>query len=441
METARTYPVITCSRCKRQSTVEAAFTKEKHFFGLITRWYCPDCQLRRWVVEAVFGFLLMPLIGLAAYLLFPGFWVGELVLFCSVYIIVSIPITIVHELAHATAARLLGFRAFGIRVGVGKLLYTTRLLGMRWEFHFVPLAGATSVGGPPGPNYRLRSFIIYAAGPLTHAAIAFFCGLALPILSLMETNILVYSFVMLIFFGSLLSLAVNLWPRRTPSLNGVAGTDGWQMFHLLTEKPAELTRRYAAYYAMESLEAYKDNDVRAAKAWVDRGLALSPKDVNLLNVLGFVYIRTTDFAAARQAFIQALEAEADLPPGVKYLLLNNIAFADLMLADPALIPQADEYSAQAYQQVPWEPAVSGTRGAALVTLGRPDEGLPLLKFALDKNPDKMGKATEACWIARGELRRGRRLEAVRYLEAARSLDPACALLAPVGRELEESPSA
>ena len=59
--------LYTCKRCKRQSAVEAVFVKERRFFGLWTRYFCPDCMLKRLRLDAIFNFILLPF--LIAYLM------------------------------------------------------------------------------------------------------------------------------------------------------------------------------------------------------------------------------------------------------------------------------------------------------------------------------------------------------------------------------------
>jgi tetratricopeptide (TPR) repeat protein len=169
-------------------------------------------------------------------------------------------------------------------------------------------------------------------------------------------------------------------------------------------------------------------DSQAAREWAQRGLALYPQQPMMINALGFAYSHLREYDKARAAFLQVLECAEKPSESVKFLALNNIAFADLMLEDPALLAQADEYSELAYKNCPWEPAITGTRGGVLVALGKVATGLDLLKKAMALNPDRQGKALEACLIAQGEMKRGNFMEGKKYLSAAMDLDPECELL-------------
>ena len=137
--------------------------------------------------------------------------------------------------------------------------------------------------------------------------------------------------------------------------------------------------------------------------------------------------------------MQTLNSSEKLPIATKAILLNNIAFADIMLENPELLPEADSFSEQAYQMISWEPAVTGTRGGVLVYLDRPEEGVEFLKEAFSKSIDKRGKATEACMIALGEWKQGNKKECKTYLALAKQLDPECYLIEHVKNKMAQPP--
>ncbi|HSK87770.1 MAG TPA: hypothetical protein VK880_05405, partial [Anaerolineales bacterium] len=60
-----------------------------------------------------------------------------------------------------------------------------------------------------------------------------------------------------------------------------------------------------------------------------------------------------------------------------------------------------------------------------------DEGIVLLKKSMSLNVDKQGKALNACHIAMGELRRGDKDAARKYLASAKTLDARCFLVPDV----------
>jgi len=434
MNTVPEQKLFACKRCKRQSAVEEVFVKEKRFFGLLTRRFCPDCMLKRLRLDAITNFIILPLVGVLLYFISPLHRLGEAALIIGISLFLYIPFAIVHELAHAAVASLLGFRVFSILLGVGGRVVSGKFLGLKWDVRSLPLGGATILGGPPAPGYQWKHFFVYLAGPASHALLAFLFGSAFVPLLFLDVPPLLTTFCLICASLNLFSLLANLWPRKVPTVYGEGGTDGWHLLRVFFWKPEDFQKRYALYYALEALDANEERQPLQARDWAAKGLALYPDDEMLLNVSGVIHTYLNDFARAREIFVRLLE-RPKLMPGSKFIILNNIAYADAELNDPALLPEADQYSAEAYQNVPWEPAIQGTRGLVLVLLGKPDEGLPLLHSAFKKSLTRRNKAIDACYIALGELRRGNRAEAGKYLDAARTLDPECPVIARIEQEM------
>jgi hypothetical protein len=51
-----------------------------------------------------------------------------------------------------------------------------------------------------------------------------------------------------------------------------------------------------------------------------------------------------EYYKARQLFLQTLKADEALPIATKAILMNNVAYANLVLDDPALLSEADHFS-------------------------------------------------------------------------------------------------
>jgi tetratricopeptide (TPR) repeat protein len=216
------------------------------------------------------------------------------------------------------------------------------------------------------------------------------------------------------------------------------GTDGWHLFHVPFLDAGELTKRYVSCFAGEAVQAYTAKDFTLAKKWLDKAFALDGNSAVARNILGVIQMACGESWASRETFRQLLETEDAKEPGLHYVLLNNMAFLDALLCDPSLLPEADQFSAEALQHLPWAAPVIGTRGTVLVELGRLDEGLALLRKSMSLSIDKQNKALNACHIALGEFRRGNPEAACRYLDSARILDPSCFLIPKVETEMSES---
>src|SRR6185503_18069209 len=88
------------------------------------------------------------------------------------------------------------------------------------------------------------------------------------------------------------------------------------------------------------------------------------------------------YAQAREVFLKLL-ANENQPAGMRFLFMNNLAYADALSENPAWICEADAYSKDAYTALPWVPAVVGTRGTVLVALENYKEGMALLKKSME----------------------------------------------------------
>lgn len=425
-----------CSRCGRESEIEQAFTVKKRLAGLVIRTYCPECYGRMESRENLVTVIVFAvgLVVLDSLTLRRG--LANLSLDLLFLVAVNFPIVVAHELSHTLVGSLLGVRVFRVIIGSGKLLASRRAFGITWEWRLWPLSGGTMMACPPRQSgNRARFFGAVLAGPALHVLLLA-AALALQIFLLIlqgwfgaDAGILLQWTGLFIVFDLIL-LLFNLFPKRAAGPAGQAGTDGWQLLHLLFMKPEEERLRDQSYYAMGALEASSRNDADDALRWVEQGLAKFPRQTALLAVQGEGLIQKKEYAKAREIFQSLLSSEDAKNPFVKYLMYNNIAYVDALLRNPDLLPEADRYSAEALRQLPWEASIIGTRGTVLLETGRLDEGIALLKEALAKHKTASGKAANAYHLSVGEGRRGNAEAGRRYLELARKYDPDLFLLDP-----------
>lgn len=414
-----------CDRCNLQSDVEQAFSTEKRFFGK-PRHFCPDCTIKRQTRSFIWNIVTLAGCGLFVYVLSPASSITAAIVLPGAQILLSlIPLIIVHELAHAVVARLVGLRVFSIMIGIGKSIWSGKLFGTNWTINLLPIGGLTFVGTRPVPHIRLKLFLIYLAGPACHVILAI--GFIL-----LQQAVSIYIFghqVLTSLVVANIALAVtNLFPFKVSLTTGMQGTDGWHLLRVPFLDEAELTKRYIGYFAGEALQAYAANDLESADKWVDQALTFDRASGIARNILGIIQMARGEHQTARENFLQILETDEAKEPGLHYILLNNVAYLNALLRDPSLLPEADDYSAQAFKHLPWVPAVIGTRGTVLVELGQYEAGIALLKKSMSLHADKQGKALNACHIAIGELGRGNPGAARKYLATAKTLDPKCFLV-------------
>jgi tetratricopeptide (TPR) repeat protein len=384
-----------CVRCGRESTVKEAFVFSKGSLFKKESITCFECHNKKQAASMAANFLILLVGGLLLSMVAPGGWLGIFYLQVSVGMLFFLPLIVLHELSHALVARVL-------------------------RFHVFPIGGITLVAGPKLPAYRWRIFLIHLAGPALHFLLIL---LSLWLLPAFQGRGLLHELILIQLWLNVFILLTNLYPRKASTTAGLAGTDGWAMLNIFRISPEDLDKRYA-------------NNKAAAKRWLEQGLALYPQSAFMVNAAGYAYSNFGEHQKARDEFVRVLEMGGELGRGFRYLVLNNIAYSDILLDDPNLLAEADQYSAEAYKNLPWEAVIGGTRGAVLIFLGQVDEGLGLLKTSMTNALNPREKASTACMIAIGEHKRGDSSAAQKYLTAARQLDPECALLERASRALE-----
>ncbi len=435
-----------CAVCGTESEFDAAFIKERESFGFGHKTVCPACWIHRRDRRASRWLVVVLLTGIAGCLLL---WIkpahphsGSLLLdsawtffgnlfrnlfLLDLFLVLSI---LPHELGHAMAGRLVGWRVFQITVGVGKPLFRRRWFGILFDFRLLPIGGLTYMTPANLRWFRSKRFLTVLAGPAVNAAFAaivLWYG-SLGGLTFGELPIPVRLFVWANFWIML----VNLWPHQAGGVFNLP-SDGKQLLQALSFRKKDAEELQALRYSFEALMCREEKDLAGARTWCDQGLALFPDNVHLLNTSGINYLDQQRYEPAREVFASLL-AKADTP-GNRFLFMNNIAYADALAGKPEWLAEADAYSRDAYVAVPWVPAIVGTRGTVLVALGQFDEGLKLLKKSLEDAGSPVSKAENACHVAIALARMGNFAEARRYLELARQLDLQRPLIARAEREV------
>ena len=164
------------------------------------------------------------------------------------------PMLVLHELGHAIVTVLLGWKVERIVIGLGRVLFSFRVGQTKVEIRLLPLEGFVQ---PVPLNLRLprlKSALIYFAGPgielLTLVILVWILGLG-QITSRSEDigMIAIQSLAIVI----LLSSIVNLVPHGAMTQNGMVANDGLGIIRsFLLPK---------SYYAEQIAEAQADKSV------------------------------------------------------------------------------------------------------------------------------------------------------------------------------------
>jgi len=252
-----------CDRCGLQSDVEQAFSTEKHLLRK-SKHFCPDCTVKRQTRSFLWDAAILAGLGLLIFALRPSSRVAAIILAANLILLSMIPLVIIHELAHAGVAKLVGVHVFGIVVGIGKTIWSGKFLGMDWVINILPIAGITGVGVRPVPTSGGNCFRL-PAGPASHVLMALGFAVLWLILPL---STLGHRFFSSLIIANILLAAVSLFPYKAFTVAGMQGSDGWQLLRVPFLNDSELTKRYAGYYIGEAAQSYAANDsTRQKNGW------------------------------------------------------------------------------------------------------------------------------------------------------------------------------
>ena len=339
-----------------------------------------------------------------------------------IYILMIYILTLVaHELGHAAMGKTLGFKIYGITIGSGPALLKSNALGFPFTVHLRPFSAKTYLASPSDHHLRLRRWLTTLAGPATHALVlGAVCGLfgwSYMLQSLRQFSISRPGIPgwLIMLNGAL--LIGSLLPFQLSGSTGVR-SDGYRLITIPFLTEAKFAAYRAGYLEMEARELLFSKRYAEAIELYDRALKINTKSTMSVEGLHSAYLLLGNYARARELIV-SLVAKGDIAKGpLRNTVLNNIAWADIMLDDPALLDEADRYSAETITKNRRYPYYKGTRGAVLVSMGKYEDGIRLLSEAYRRHTAKAARGSVAYFAAIGEARRGNRNEAENWLKTA-----------------------
>lgn len=358
-----------------------------------------------------------------------------------VYPLLLLPGIAVHEIGHAVAGRVLGFRVLRIEIGIGRRVTKMRYGALRLQLNSIPRAGATLLSSERGQGLRWRLWLTVLAGPMTTLAILL---VVVVVCDLRVRDILWPSAAVaaapavaqLLAFESFWMLILNLLPVRLITPN----SDGRQLLHIPFAGDRELAIFRTIPLHLEALECMEEDDFAGAQRALDAADAIQPGSWLVRHDVAVLHINSGRLTEAR-ALLTELIAQEVPQPQAKLLAQNNLAWTDFMLGESELLAEADELSAMVHRQ--WKRAAfaMGTRGAVLGWLGRHSEAIAVLEKAFACNSSPTGRALNACCLALSYSGAGLQQEAERWLQRARDNHARCPLLERAAAGLASARSA
>jgi len=421
-----------CEHCGMESRWNDAFRAAPKSCSRRTKLLCPLCWEKRndKAYKTFFwGPLLIVVPGVFFSIVFPNLTLGALFLSLFAIQVFSLFSTAFHELGHAVAAKLVGWRNFLIEVGNGRVVYEFRLWGSRWQFRAVPVAsGCAYVGTLETPWYRLKHSVIFSGGPLANALLIVVALALSPAEDVLNGTVFDhFSPTKMLLLVNAVMLIWSLWPREFRTQYGKGHSDGLGLWKAWSRPKSEIPEIPWNYYYMEGHELRHARHYSQAQHRVEEGLRRFPGNCYLEILAAAVQFDLKDYAAARTSYLRLMERFGESEE-MRATFLNNVACADLRLRDSNLLEEADNNSRIALEKAPSSAHFKGTRGCVFIERGSLDEGTKLLLEVLREHREKTDKAACACYIGVAERLRGNVPESKRFFDLARALDPQCVLL-------------
>jgi hypothetical protein len=322
--------------------------------------------------------------------------------------------TLIHEVAHALAARAAGFPVLEVILGRGPELMARRTGRTRWALRRYGFLGGATIFAPPDGASRWRLLLIYAAGSMANLAAALAATVGLAIADMEGAAAVFVSSILVGLILSNLLMAFNaLWPQKGAG----QPSDGAQILSLFQPSPSTpLDDRLRLLTAAQHLQLA--GRFGEAAALTIEHLELWPNDPSLL---GMIIHYTSRAAGDRAAMARYRAVVAQAPSGPPRFfpghetsvgwLAANIAWSSLKAGEDADLELVDSELQVALLHLPEAPEVKATQGALFVTQGDPSAGEPLLIDALRKTEDPVDRADFAGYIARARRARGEKAQA------------------------------
>jgi len=328
-----------------------------------------------------------------------------------------VPLLVLHELGHALMARAVGWRVREIVIGFGRTLWEGTLGETRIRIKLAPIEGYMLPAPVGRGRLRLKSALVYAAGPGVELLLLA-CVLGVFGVGALRTESEALSLIALKSFTVAVALGAgfNLLPFRAGA--GVSDGLGILSAPFMSEHAVELR-----LVAVELAEAQRMLD--------------SGKTSRALELIDELRARFSDNERLEQCRIMALAADGRIEearervrarlaqPGesepARRDWLHLQAQVELHSESPAFLT-LDLALQKALALAPKAPDLLATKGASLVLRGRGEEGGTLLASAWRSNDGSANDAEMLAYLAIAAAQVGRVEDGRRFGQAFKQIN-------------------
>lgn len=315
---------------------------------------------------------------------------GAVAFAIAVYVAAYVTIML-HELAHAGAATLVGVGVPVFSVGGGRRLRVTRFAGRWLILGLAPSEGLIYTTYHSRNWFRAKTAFILAAGPLANFACA---AIGYAWLGRIEGGLPVYvetaAEIFVVF--SLLSGIMNLIPFRSQTPYGPMSSDGQNILDLFSMSEEQVGQAIDQTTFVVAYFEFLFGDKSAVVEMLEPLLVRGDASIAIKILASAAYAETGEIDKGAALCRAALETDG-LDTTQHAALLNNLACVLVFKGTLDALAEADSLSKEAYELTPMVLAVRATRASTLVETGREEEALDLIcdrRFRIEPKPTQAG---------------------------------------------------
>jgi hypothetical protein len=416
-----------CTKCGYTSDRSIFFRSQK---GTPLSYLCLACDCNKvakggWFVVWLFIGLLCA--GIILLYVLPSTLMGPMLINLAVFQFMAFSSLVLHELGHVAGAFIGSLKVLVVSIGHGDLLWEFRSGGVHWTLRELPYSGYVLPGGFDPHTYKASMAVCILGGPFANAAVLLFAFQHMSWdKSLTGTD---WDHVVPVTALALVNafyLICSLWPFGSADPTR-ANTDGALLYKILRLNKKEIETNICGSFLYQAEQLRNQRQYENAIELLAEAIKKYPANLHLQLQEAYLWVHLKQYATARERYLTLLEKtkdNLDLQSGV----LNNIAFVNVLLSNPLLLAEADDFSLRAITAFPDNKYYQATRGVVLMKLDKVAEGLPLLESTLKGNHSPEGTALNLCFMAESQERSGNANAAREFYNMARRINPDCFLL-------------
>lgn len=196
------------------------------------------------------------------------------------------PLIALHELGHAVAAKLAGWEVDAIVVGFGGIAFAFELFGVPCAIKMYPLGGFVRPAPLDLSKIRVKSALVYLAGPGVELVLVLGLLAALGWDTMTtRTEAVGVIAAQAVAVAALIDVVTNLVPRGIDTEHGASFTDGMGFLRSWLRPRTELEAWVRACLLERLEDARAAHDLERAAALSERAYRAMPSDAHLRSAI------------------------------------------------------------------------------------------------------------------------------------------------------------